>query len=207
MQKIRCPHCGVVNLEQFITFPQCAGCGRTLPSVPAAPIPFWRRKVGVFVWASIFGGSLVVLVAAIGLLQTPRETDARLITYGSGSRKAIVGKTMILGFTIDTLDETRAQRRSDLDNVKLRFPQRLFDDLALVSISPRPDKIERTAGGRYFIYDSLKRETAFQVRLLPLKPGNFRAQITLYKDGYLPGQFRFMIRALAVSSKVATPKI
>jgi len=189
MQKIRCPRCGVVNLEKFVTFPQCVGCGSTLPVPSASPTPFWRRPLGAFLWVSVIGVALIGLVIAASFLSTPVENEAQLIVYGSAPRRVKVQQTVVVKMTIDGVRENRLQQRAPLQNVKLRLPRTLFNKFAFVSLDPKPDVVSTTAGGRYFHYNSLPRQTTLKLRLYARSGGQHRAQAAIYSDTYLPGVY------------------
>ena len=193
MQKIRCPRCGVVNLEKFLTFPQCAGCGSTLPDVKMAAVPFWKRPLRVWLWLPLIGGAIVGLVASASFLITPRDSEARLLVYGNASRRINLHQTVVVTMKLDAVAETRLQRRAPLQNVKLRLSRSLFEDFAFVSLEPPPDEVSLTAGGRYLHYDSLPRETQLQLRLYSLKPGRHRIRADFYADDHTPINFAFTV--------------
>lgn len=192
MQKIRCPRCGVVNLEKFLTYPQCAGCGSTLPA-PTASEPYWRRPLGALLWVPLIGVAIAGLVAAASFLISPEENNARVVIYGNASRRVAVNQTVIVTMTLDTIGETRLQRRSPLQNVKLRLPQTLFEDFAFVSLEPRPDETLQTAGGRFLQYRELPRETMLRLRLYALHTGRHRVRTDFYADDHAPGGFAFTV--------------
>jgi hypothetical protein len=193
MQKIRCPRCGVVNLEKFLTYPHCAGCGSTLPVPPTAPAPFWKRSFGAWLWIPLIGSTLVALVAAASFLTPPDKDEARLLVYGNAARRIAVEQTVVLTMTLDAVTQTRAQRRAPLQNVKLRLPQSLFSDFAFVSLEPTPDETLRTASGRYFQYASLPRETTLRLRLYARRAGRYHVRADLYADEHAPGFFGWTV--------------
>lgn len=193
MQKIRCPRCGVVNLEKFITFPQCAGCGNTLPEQENRPVPFWRRPLGALWWILLIGAAGVGLAAATSILTFSDDDRAQLLIYGSASRHISVHQTVVVTMTIDALTESRRLRRAPLKNVKLRLPRALFEEFALVSLEPVPDRVSSIAGGRYFEYETLPRETDLQLRLYALEPGRFRIRSDFYADEHAPVAFSFNV--------------
>jgi len=198
MQKIRCPRCGVVNLEKFVTFPQCAGCGNALPAVSRSSVPFWRRPLGAFLWVSVIGISIAGLVASTSFLTAPYDNRAQIVIYGSASRRVAPRQTVIVVMTIDAVAESELQQRSPLRNVKLRLPRSLFEELAFVSLEPHPDMSWNTKSGRYFQFNSLSREAALRLRLYALKAGEQRVRADFYADDHLPGSYAVSI---AVSNK------
>ncbi len=193
MQKIRCPRCGVVNLEKFLSYPHCAGCGSTLPAPFTAPTPFWKRSFGAWLWVPLIGGALVAMVAATSFISPPGKDESRLLIYGNAARRINVEQTVVLTMTVDAIAQTRLQRRSDLKNVKLRLPQSLFADFALVSLEPAPDETLRTNGGRYFLYESMPRETTLRLRLYARRLGRHRVRADFYADEHAPGFFSWTI--------------
>lgn len=193
MQKIRCPRCGVVNLEKFLTYPHCAGCGSTLPAPVSTPAPFWKRSFGARLWIPLLGVALIGLVVAASFLTPPEEDRARLLIYGSAARRVTVEQTVVLTMTLDAIAQTRSQRRSDLQNVKLRLPQSLFDNFAFVSLEPTPDETLQTNGGRYFQYASLPRETTLRLRLYARRSGRHRVRADFYADEHAPGFFGWTV--------------
>lgn len=192
MQKIRCPRCGVVNLEKFLTYPQCAGCGSTLPA-PKPAAPYWKRPLGALLWVPLVGAVFAGLVTATSLLISPEENNARVIIYGNASRRVAVNQTVVVTMTLDTVAETRLQRRAPLQNVKLRLPQTLFENFAFVSLEPRPDETLKTPGGRFLQYRELPRETMLRLRLYALNPGRHRVRADFYADDHAPGTFAFTV--------------
>lgn len=189
MQKIRCPRCGVVNLEKFLSYPHCAGCGSTLPTPDAAPTLFWKRSFGAWLWVPLIGGALIALVGAASFLAPSSSDESRLLVYGNAVRRINVEQTVVLSMTLDAIAQSRSQRRTDLQNVKLRLPQALFADFAFVSLDPSPDETFQTNGGRYFQYTSLPRETTLQLRLYARHPGRRRVRVDFYADEHAPSFF------------------
>lgn len=193
MQKIRCPRCGVVNLEKFVTFPQCAGCGSTLAAESEAALPFWKRPLGSLWWVGVIGGAIVLLLTVASFFTALPENEARLLIYGNASRRIELRQTAVITMTLDALAETAAQRRAPLRNVKVRLPRKLFKSLAFVSLDPKPDMLSSTAGGRYFHYQSLPRESVLQLRLYAVAAGKHRVRADVYVDDHLPADFSFWV--------------
>lgn len=193
MQKIRCPRCGVVNLEKFLTFPQCAGCGSTLPEQATRPIAFWRRPLGALWWVLLIGAAVTGLAAVSSIFTFTDEDEARLLVYGNASRHISLRQTVVVTMTLDAVAETRRLRRAPLQNVKLRLPRAIFEEFALVSLEPIPDRVSTMAGGRYFEYETLPRETDLYLRLYSLEPGRFRIRSDFYADEHAPVAFSFTV--------------
>lgn len=197
MHKLRCPHCGVINLEKFITYPQCAGCGNTLPqqSTPSA-VPFWKRPVRPVAWVSLIGICLALLIWAASVFQAKPESEAQIAFFGDTSRRVTVGSTVTLSLSISALGETRRERARPLRDVQLRIPLRIFQTLRYVSIEPPADRMEIIGNGRYFIYETLERDTAIRLRLRATEPGNIRVPITAYVTDYMPNDWNIRIRSV-----------
>jgi hypothetical protein len=132
-------------------------------------------------------------VAAASFLTSPDKDEARLLIYGNAARRVAVEQTVVLTMTLDAVAQTRSQRRVPLQNVKLRLPQTLFSDFAFVSLEPAPDETLRTAGGRYFQYASLPRETTLRLRLYTRRPGRHRVRVDFYADQHAPGFFGWTV--------------
>lgn len=193
MQKIRCPRCGVVNLEKFVTYPQCAGCGSTLPAPQESPLPFWRRPLGASLWVSVIGLAMLGIVVGTNFLSAPLENEAQLVIYGNTPRRIRLQQTVIISMTIDAVKESSSQMRRPLQNVKVRLPRTLFKKFAFVSLEPKPDMISSTAGGRYFHYDFLDRETTLKLRLYAKSIGQQSARAAVYADEHLSGSYTLSI--------------
>lgn len=196
MQKIRCPRCGVVNLEKFVTFPSCAGCGSALPPAADPALPFWRRPLGAFLWVSVIGVAIAGLVAATSLLTPPVDNQAQIIIYGGVARRVALRQTIIVTMTVDTVGESNLQQRAPLHNAKLRLPRALFKKFAFVALDPKPDLVTSTKSGRYFHYDRLPRETSFRLRLNAVAKGKQSMRADFYADDHLPGTY---VVSIAVS--------
>lgn len=193
MQKIRCPRCGVVNLEKFLTYPQCAGCGSTLPALRQSPLPFWRRPLGASLWVSVIGIAVIGIVIVTSFLSPSSENQAQMVIYGSTQRRIRLQQTVVVKMTIDAVGESSSQKRAPLQNVKVRLPRALFKKFAFVSLEPKPNTMTSTVGGRYFQYDFLPRETTLKLRLYARSVGQQRARATVYADEHAPGLYALSI--------------
>jgi hypothetical protein len=197
MQKIRCPRCGVVNLEEFVTYPQCAGCGSTLPLAAGASQspPFWRRPLRPALWVSIVGGVLGFLIGAASLVRPAPDDRSQIVLYGDSTRRARVGQVVTLNLVVNALGESRGTQKQALRDVKLRLPLRVFRALQFVSIKPLPDATSIVGNGRYFHYQNLDHETVFRLRLRVTRAGQFRIPFMIHSAAHLPGQWRITIFA------------
>lgn len=190
MQKLRCPRCGVINLEKFVTYPQCAGCGSTLPQPVELRVAFWRRRMSSWMWMALVGGALTGLLIAVSLLQAPVETNEAVILYGHAARRGAVGDTVVLTLTADAIP---SRRNETLRDVRLRLPLEIFQTLRLISISPQPDEMTISGSSRYFSYRFLPRETNISLRLRAVAPGSQRFRATLYAAEHLPADWNIKI--------------
>jgi hypothetical protein len=195
MQKIRCPQCGVINLEKFISYPQCAGCGSTLPHPQQVSpvVSFWQRPVKPIVWVSVVGAALAGLIWAASVFQIKPENESQVVVYGNTSRSGVVGQVIALNLRVDALGESRIQRTQPLRNVQLRLPLRIFKTLRFVSISPAPDEMKIIGSGRYFEYRALERETSIRLDLRVMHEGDIRLPIAIYADNHAPGDWRIKV--------------
>lgn len=132
-------------------------------------------------------------VIATTFLASPAENEAQVVVYGSAPRRAVLQQTVIISMTIDAVRESHLQQRAPLKNVKVRLPRKLFKRFAFVSLDPKPDLISSTAGGRYFHYDSLPRETVLKLRLYAHTAGEHRARAAVYADERLPASYALSI--------------
>lgn len=136
---------------------------------------------------------MAALVLATSFLSTPFENEAQLVIYGSAPRRAGLQQTVVIKMTIDAVNENHLQQRAPLKNVKMRLPRSLFKKFAFVALDPKPDMISTTAGGRYFFYDSLARESTLKLRLYARTSGQHSARAAVYADEHLSGSYRFSI--------------
>jgi hypothetical protein len=145
--------------------------------------------------------TLAALVVAASFLAPPDKDEARLLIYGNAARRVSVEQTVVLTMTLDAVAQTRSQRRSDLQNVKLRLPQSLFDNFAFVSLEPMPDETLQTNGGRYFQYAALPRETTLRLRLYARHAGRHRVRADFYADEHAPGFFGWTVFVAPAQTK------
>ena len=176
-----------------MTYPSCAGCGSTLPQPDAAPLPFWKRTLGAFLWITVIALSISGLVVAAGLVTTPTDNTIQLLVYGNASRRVTLHQTIVIKLTVDANGETSRQQSAPLRNVKMRLSRPLFKKLAFVSLDPKPDLMTSTKGGRYFHYDLMPRDKPIYLRLYALQPGKHRVQADFYASDYLSGAYSVSI--------------
>jgi hypothetical protein len=192
MHKIHCPRCGVVNLEKFVTYPRCAGCGITLPQTEGEQyVPFWKRPLNSRLWITLVGSVFCGLLVGASFLQTSVEKNQVLLLYGNAARSGKVGDLVTLTLTADA---PPSRHSAVLSDVRLRMPLRCFQSLRLVSISPQPDEMTVSGNSRYFSYRRLPRETNLILRLRAVAPISERFRATLYAADHMPAAWRITIR-------------
>jgi hypothetical protein len=203
MQKIRCPHCGVINLEKFITYPQCAGCGSTLPQAAQAgeALPFWRRPVRPVIWVSIVGLLLAGLLWTASVFQVAVESSSQVVVYGDSRRSSRVGQVIALNLRVDALGESRSERKRSLRDVQLRIPLRTFQTLRFVSLQPKPDQMTILGKGRIFTYETLPHDSVLQLRLRVTDAIREPIPVAVYAADHLPGFWRVLVMASPARKK------
>ncbi|MDQ3815743.1 MAG: hypothetical protein M3347_17655 [Armatimonadota bacterium] len=207
MKKIQCPQCAVINLDKFVTYPHCAGCGALLPQDETAreTISAWRRPLGALLWATIVGCAAIVAIAvSVLFVSKPRELG-QLIVYPQTPRTAPVGRKLVARFMVDAIDTSR--RDPSLQGVKLRMQQDFFQNFTLIAITPRPDEIRNFGRGRYFYYQSLPRESQLRLILRAEHPGRHRLKATIYAQQHLPVDYLATIRVLGGLNKVKVARV
>ncbi len=187
MKKVRCPRCYVVNLERFVTFPYCAGCGAHLPTGKdeAAHHSAWRRPLGVALWTSLFGVTLLALFAAVRVFDVPFAQTPDVSATGSAPRRVIVGDEFALRLTIEPSEGTKEGQT--LHAMQLRVLQSSLAGLTLLEIQPPPDAIVERGQARYFEYATFSVEQPVRLRLRATKPGHRSLQIQFLVENQLQG--------------------
>lgn len=194
MQKIRCPRCAVINLEKFVTFPRCAGCGVLLPETGSSPtLALWRRPVGSLLWASVVGCVAMGLVIVATVFEETPPPLGQLVVYGQGPRAARVGGLLVFRLTVDAVEEASLREGRSLKNVSLRLPRDFFKKFRFVSLDPSPDEVTRSGFGRYFHYQTLPRETRLRLVVRAQQAGQYRLIASLLAEGRSPAQYRSTI--------------
>jgi hypothetical protein len=198
MKKIRCPQCAVINLERFVTFPHCAGCGTLLSNQEAhaqvEKTPTMRQPLRPALWATLFAG----VVVAIGLLLTKAlnvsaSPPGQLVIYGRMTRVTGVGKTISADLTVDATGNDIARRDAELTGVKLRISDRFFRDFQFVGLEPKPDRQMSSGTGRYYYYSHLPLNTRLRLQVQSLRPGQFLFESSVYADEQYAGDFNAVI--------------
>ena len=198
MKKIVCAQCGLVNLDGFVSYPNCAACGARLPlPQPARWRGFWRRPVNTLYFALAVGGGLATL--GVGVISIVRETRERtgkpLLVYLRLPRTLAPGQVGTAVFTLDSAEETPD---ATFEGVQLRLGREMLRELTVVALQPPPQRVELRGRGRYYAWDELPRGTRIRLNFKRRTAKDaLRLRATLTATGYLPFEVR---------STIATPK-
>lgn len=192
MRKIRCPNCAVVNLEKFITYPHCAGCGALLSEIGPSKRPWaaWRRPVGPILWATVVGGAVATVVASLMLLDARRVSQGKIALYGQVQRRIEVGSTFSLSLSLDTID---SKSNAAFKDVTLRLDQKFLHDFQITDSQPSLGNPTTQGRGRYFVLGQLSRDGQVSVRFKALRPGKHTLRATMYVKGQEPGDYQATI--------------
>lgn len=194
---MRCPHCAVINLEGFITFPHCAGCGVLLPPLPPVEKKAWRRPLRTALWTSLVGGlATFAAMMATRAIDTRAQNKSRVILSARRARAATVGRHLSLLLTLDTPNRQMTGEAS-LRALKIRVPREFFGNFRLISLQPQPDYIEKRGGGLYFAYREVPSGTQPHLLLMPLRAGNFDLEIKLFSDNQFQNEYRIALDVAA----------
>lgn len=193
MNKIVCPACGLVNLDRFVTYPNCAGCGARLPDA-ASPQrgEFWRRPLQASWWATIIGVVCAVLgVVAVGITRdTSRREEGFLMVYAQVPRVVTPGQEFVTQFQFDTIQEGSAEV---YEEVRFRLSKKLLQNFEVLGAEPSPEEIFETNGGKYLLYSRVQRSTPLRISLKARKLGEYRFNANIYSRDYFPVESRSFI--------------
>jgi hypothetical protein len=188
MKKVLCPVCGLMNLEKFVTFPNCAGCGARLPVVIPETSLFerWKRPLRAPLWATF----VALCCAALGFwsLTFTRETDRediKLVAYVQLPHEQNSEQTVAVKFQLDTTQADDSVTIPQFSNVRLRIAKATFDDFSFVAVSPRGRSVQ-TGGENYIIFGSIARNQPLQILLRPRRAGKCRLAFSLIVPGFSP---------------------
>ena len=192
MKKIRCPNCAVVNLEKFVSYPHCAGCGTLLTEKePRKPRwAAWKRPLGPILWATVVGGAVVAVVAALMLLSAKPVVFGRFDVTWEVQRRVAVGGTVSMSLGLNTIDTRRVTTFKD---VTLRLDKEFLRDFPVVAFSPRPRRQSRLGKGVYFVFGALPREQQISVKLRATRPGRHRMRASVSAEGQEPDNYQATI--------------
>ena len=189
MRKISCPHCAVVNLEEFVTYPHCAGCGALLKkeTPTRGPVIAWRRPLGPILWATVLCCAAAAAVGAAMMLRRP-AVAGQMVVYGQAVRNVEVRGLMSLSLSLDTIGGA-ARDSSILKGVSIRLDKNFLQNFALLKITP-PALEQKTLGsGHYFFFAPMPRETPITFDFKALNAGRHRLQAGINADAQLPTDY------------------
>ncbi len=205
MRKIRCPNCAVVNLEKFITYPHCAGCGALLAETGPRKLPWaaWRRPVGPILWATIVGGAVATAVASLMLLDARRISQGKIALYGQVQRRIELGSTLSLALVPDTID---AKSITAFKDVTLRFDKKFLHDFQITGSQPKLQRPSTLGKGEYFALGQLPRDGQINVQFKALRRGEHKLRATVYVKGHEPGDYQATIIVRPKNTAEALPE-
>lgn len=192
MKKIVCPHCGVVNLEKFVTFPHCAGCSALLPQAREPQrASIWRRPLRAGFWVSLVGLALAGAVALSFSASEPGEPQ-QLIVYAQLPRHARLGQVLVCRMGLESV---RSDGREPLvlREVSWQLARSVEREWSIVGISPAPDLQERRPGQAASVYHRWPVEERWVVRLRPRARGRRPLAILASASDHFPVQWRTIV--------------
>lgn len=196
LRKIRCPHCEVVNLEKFVTFPHCAGCGALLhkETAPRRNWTGWRRPLGPILWASVICLAAAGLVGSSMMLRRP-AAPGQLVLYGQTVRRLPVGGALQLLLTVDTIGSS-TRETNILREVTIRLDEDFLRNFVLVAIEPAAHSRSRSGSGHYFLFQQVPRETQFTFKFKALRAGRHKLQAQVNATAQMPTDFAATISVM-----------
>lgn len=201
MTKVRCTRCEVVNLDRFVTYPFCAGCGARLPAPPREPA--WGRPLGPMLWASLLCGGALGLFASVALLNGDEDASGRLMVIGKLPQTARAGQSFPLRLTVDQEGFEGAPSVSVLQNLSVRLPGKSSRAYDVMSVQPSPDVQEVVGSGRYYRFESLPRGEQLIFVLRPRRPGNIVVTMLLAVPEQTSTDFRAHVSVLPGETRVS----
>jgi hypothetical protein len=189
VKKIVCPQCGAINLEKFVTFPNCAGCSALLPLArEPARASIWRRPLRVGFWASLVGVALAGVMALSFSAAEPND-PAHLVLYAQASRQISLDGVLVCSLSLEAV---RADGRDAgaLREVAWQVARRVERDWIVVSVSPRPDSRSERGVKVAWIYSQWPSEERWVLRLRPRARGRHAIAISANAPGHFPVQWK-----------------
>lgn len=205
MNKVVCESCGLVNLDKFVTFPHCAGCGAHLPQTIPAAVGFWRRPLHAPMWATIIGLCCVGL-GVLGLAvtrETRRIEEKSLVVYAGVPHRMSLGQNAVLRLQLDTVEGDLGASSAPFEAVRMRLSGQTFRDFEVLSISPRPDSRSVAGSGRYFLWNELGLDQPIRLLVRPRRNGELRLALMLTARDFS----HFEMRRSVTAARRAAPVV
>lgn len=186
MKKIRCPHCAVVNLEKFVSYPHCAGCGALLTeaSPPRVPWAAWKKPLGPLLWATVAGLAGAAAVGAAMLLTRPVALG-QMRVEGQIMRHVSVGQSVTLWLTLDAI----GNRGREFKNVSVRLNRDAMQHFVFESSEPKAQSQSRAGSGQYFAFAPLARQSQIGLSLRAVRAGQVKLRASVRADNHLPADY------------------
>ena len=209
MKRVVCSACGLVNLEKFVTFPHCAGCGALLSTAATQKSSLWRQPLRAPMWATV----VALCCAAVGFLgisiarETGRPVERPLIVYAQIPRQMTAGKPALMQFVLDTMSGD-GENLDEFESVQLRISHGIDRDFEVVGLMPAPDHTFSVGAGTTFEYERLRRDEAIQLLLSARRPGQHRLSLSVFVIDFTPFHFRRMVpvKAQTIYPSIANGK-
>jgi hypothetical protein len=211
MKKVVCPACGLVNLEKFVTYPHCAGCGTVLLMVASvSPTSFWKQPLRAPMWATV----IALCCTAVGILgiaiarETGHIAERQLTVYAQMPRQITAKRPATVRLVLDSVAGDSETNLSEFEFVELRVPKRVEENFSIVSITPLPDRMVASRLGTVFEFDKLQRDNPIHLLLLARRPGSHRLIFSLFVNNFTPFHFRRTVPVVAqnVYPSIGSPK-
>jgi hypothetical protein len=194
----------VINLEGFVTYPYCAGCGSKLPEEQVAEhVPFWRTPVRSGVWASVVGVALLgTILASAKVLTTTAPDDMQIVLIGTTQQFVTAGEPFTVDMRIEAMGDTRLEGGTPLRKVRLRFPLKDTKRFEVLEVLPTPDDTYLSGRARYFEWKTLRQGETVSLRLRALRLNKQVLNLNIYADNGTHDDLNLNIRVRSVDQKV-----
>lgn len=204
MRKIRCPNCAVVNLERFITYPHCAGCGALLADIGPRKRRWaaWKRPVGPILWATVVGGAVAIAAASLMLIDARHVSQGKIALYGQVQRRIEMGGTLSLSLALDTID---TKSISAFKEVTLRLDKRFLRDFRVTGSQPALRSPSIVGNGEYFALGEMPPDGQITVQFKALHPGEHILRATVYARGLESRDYQATITVKPKGNTLAVP--
>lgn len=207
MKRIRCPQCSIVNLEKFVTFPHCAGCGALLPTTgEGEAVPSYRRPLQPLLWAIIIGMPTLCLLLALVRFDVATEAMGRVLIYGRIPRVTRAGRRIEAVLTIDAINDITHRTPRTLQSVTVRVPLKFLKSFRVVEVLPPPEKVIVSDKGRYFCYSELATNSDVHIVFEAVDPGTHIFDAMVYANDHAVADYRVGVIVKPPSTPVVSPR-